>query len=264
MPKDVARRARILVTNDDGVQASGLLALAQALRSLAEVVIVAPDHNWSAAGHSKTMHKPLRVWPTHLADGSEALVSTGSPTDCVALALLGLVSERPDLIVSGINQGANLGHDVTYSGTVAAAMEGAIGGVSGIAVSLDSYDGETFDVAARFAALLTRQVMARAAQVPLLLNLNVPALPEEQIAGIQVTRLGNRHYRDALVERRDPRGRSYYWIGGEPLAGVPESGTDTAALAAGYVSVTPILLDLTDYDRLAELARWDLIWPPRE
>jgi 5'-nucleotidase len=142
-------------------------------------------------------------------------------------------------------------------------MESVIGGVSAIAISLDSYEAEEFDLAARFAALLARQVLAHAGGAPLLLNVNVPALREEQIVGAQITRLGNRLYRDALVERSDPRGRSYYWIGGEPPAGVPESGTDIGALATGYISVTPILLDLTDHARLAELQGWDLAFPPR-
>ena len=262
MPQNNGTRPHILVTNDDGVQSNGLLALVLALRPIADVTVVAPDHNWSAAGHSKTMHKPLRVWPSLLADGSEALVSTGSPSDCVALALLGLVPGRPDLIVSGINQGANLGHDLTYSGTVAAAMESVIGGISAIAISLDSYESEEFDVAARFAALLAREVLRQRDAPPLLLNANVPALPESQIRGTQITRLGSRLYRDALVERKDPRGRSYFWIGGDPPAGVPEAGTDVGALEAGYVSVTPILLDLTDHARLQTLRTWQLAFPP--
>ncbi|MFH1084610.1 MAG: 5'/3'-nucleotidase SurE [Chloroflexota bacterium] len=250
----------ILVTNDDGLQAPGLLALTQALRTVAEVAVFAPDHNWSAAGHSKTMHKPLRVHAARLADGTPALTSNGSPSDCVALALLGLVPRRPALVVSGINQGANLGHDLTYSGTVAAAMESVIAGISAIAVSLDSYEATEFAPAARFAALLAARVLT-AAGPPLLLNVNVPALAEGQISGAQITRLGNRVYRDALVERRDPRGQLYYWIGGEPPAGVPEAGTDIGALSAGHISVTPVLLDLTDHGRLAELRRWDLALP---
>jgi len=251
----------ILVTNDDGIQAPGLLALVQALQAVAEVAVFAPDHNWSAAGHSKTMHKPLRVHPARLADGTPALTGNGSPSDCVALALLGLVPRRPDLVVSGINQGANVGHDLTYSGTVAAAMESVIAGISAIAVSLDSYESGAFLPAAHFAAQLAAHVLAVRPTAPLLLNVNVPALPQSQIRGAQATRLGSRVYRDALVERRDPRGQSYYWIGGEPPAGVPEEGTDIGALATGYISVTPILLDLTDHARLQELRAWDLTLP---
>jgi 5'-nucleotidase len=256
-------RPRVLLTNDDGIAAPGLLALKQALSKVAEVAVIAPEHNWSAAGHSKTMHKPLRTHATHLADGSEALVASGSPSDCVALALLGLLGYRPDLLVSGINLGANVGHDLTYSGTVAAAMEGLIGGVTALAVSLDSYKAEEFGVAARFAAYLVGHVWAMHLQQPLLLNVNVPALPEQEIRGVQVTRLGHRLYRDALVERQDPRGKTYYWIGGEPPGGLPEEGTDIGALAAGDISVTPILLDLTDYAQLPLLRAWNLAFPAR-
>jgi 5'-nucleotidase len=264
MPENESDRPHILVTNDDGVQSAGLLELVQALSAFAHVIIVAPDHNWSAAGHSKTMHKPLRVSPGVLADGTQALVTTGSPSDCVALALLGLVPQKPDLVVSGINQGANVGHDLTYSGTVAAAMESVIGGVSAIAISLDSYELETFDIAAAFAARLAKHILAHAGNHPLLLNVNVPAIPASELQGTQITRLGSRLYRDALIERKDPRGRSYYWIGGDPPDGVAEVGTDIGALAAGYISVTPILLDLTDYAELEALRSWEIRYPHRE
>jgi 5'-nucleotidase len=250
-------RPLILVSNDDGITAPGILALAQALQPVGEVRIIAPEHNWSAAGHTKTMHKPLRVWPgQRLGDGSEVLVTSGSPSDCVALALLGLLPRKPDLVVSGINLGANVGHDLTYSGTVAAAMESVIGGISAIAISLDAYEPTDWSVAARFAAYLAKQVLAQSLSEPLLLNVNVPALPEGEIKGVQITRLGQRIYRDALDERKDPRGKVYYWIGGDAPVGVPEEGTDIGALAAGYISVTPILLDLTDYARLAALRAW--------
>jgi len=159
-------RPLVLLTNDDGVQAPGLLALAQALHSL-NVFVIAPDHNWSASGHSKTMHKPLRAWATELADGSKALATSGSPSDCVAMALLGLLDQTPDLIVSGVNLGANIGHDLTYSGTVAAAMEGVIGGVPAIAVSLDTYEAGHYDVAARFTAQLVERVLETSLSDPL-------------------------------------------------------------------------------------------------
>ena len=252
------RRARVLLTNDDGVHAPGLLALAERLGELADVAIIAPDHNWSAAGHGKTMHKPLRVWPAELANGFSALMTNGSPTDCVALGLLGLLEDRPDLVVSGINLGANVGHDLTYSGTVAAAMEGFIGGVTAIAASLDTYEVEDFCTAAHFVAGLTRYILDARLNEPLLLNVNVPALPEKDIQGVRVTRLGRRVYRDALVRRVDPRGRSYYWIGGEPPVGIPEKGTDIGALAEGYVSITPLSLDLTDHSKASLLRTWEL------
>jgi 5'-nucleotidase len=248
----------ILLTNDDGVTAPGLLALAGALRHVGEVAVIAPEHNWSASGHSKTMHKPLRVRPTLLSDGTEALMASGSPSDCVALALLGVLERTPDLVVSGINQGANVGHDLTYSGTVSAAMEAVIAGIPGIAVSLDSYTDARFDVAAAFAARLARAVLASPRERPLLLNVNVPALTEQEIRGVMITRLGQRIYRDALVKRSDPRGQVYYWIGGEPPEGIPEQGTDIGALSEGYISITPVALDLTDRDAIDALEGWGL------
>lgn len=263
MSEPQAARPYILLTNDDGIAAPGLLALAQALGDMAELAIVAPEHNWSASGHSKTMHKPLRVRPARLANGAEALMASGSPSDCVALALLGLLERRPALVISGINQGANVGHDLTYSGTVSAAMEAVIGGVPAMAVSLDSSDDARFEVAATFAARLAMALLANEPERPLLLNVNVPALPQEQIRGVLVTRLGQRVYRDALVKRTDPRGQLYYWIGGDPPEGIPEEGTDIGALAQGYVSVTPVALDLTDHDALAVIRGWALdLWPP--
>ncbi|MCD6519945.1 MAG: 5'/3'-nucleotidase SurE [Anaerolineae bacterium] len=254
----------ILLTNDDGIYAPGLIPLARALERVGQVIVIAPEHNWSAAGHSKTMHKPLRVWSIELSDGTEALASNGSPSDCVALALLGIVERPPQLVVSGINLGANVGTDLTYSGTVAAAMEAVIWGISGIAVSLDSFTPNTYEAAAHFTAQLAQRVLAAGLEEPLLLNVNVPNLPEEEIKGVQITRLGRRLYRDALVKRLDPRGRPYYWIGGDPPEGIPEEGTDIGALTEGYISVTPILLDLTDYARLPLLASWELTFPLKE
>ncbi len=253
-----ARRPLLLVSNDDGVLAPGLLALRAELSRVGDTAIVAPEHNWSAAGHSKTLHKPLRVSEVTLADGSTALAASGSPSDCVALALLGILERRPELVVSGINLGANVGNDLTYSGTVAATMEAAIWGVTAIAVSLDSYEPGGYQVAARFAARLVERVLQDSPSYPLLLNVNVPAIPEGAIRGVRITRLGQRIYRDALVKRLDPRGRPYYWIGGEPPSGRPEPGTDIGALAEGYISVTPLRLDLTDHDQIARLAAWNL------
>lgn len=250
----------ILVTNDDGVNSPGLLALAREMRSLGEVSVLAPDHNWSASGHVKTLHRPLRVKEVQLADGTRALASDGAPSDCVALAVLGLLPTKIDLVVSGINPNANLGHDVTYSGTVTAAMEAAIWGLPGVAVSLDYEEyGEgslDFGPTARVAHQVVARVIAQGLPKDTLLNVNVPDLPEEQIKGIKITRQGLRVYRDLLVSREDPRGRPYYWIGGEAPTGVPEDGTDFGALAEGYVSITPVQLDLTAYRAMEELAGW--------
>lgn len=255
------RQALILLSNDDGAYAPGLLALRRALAEVGEVAVVAPEHNWSAAGHTKTLHKPLRVNRVELPDGAPALVTSGSPSDCVALALLGLLERQPDLVVSGVNLGANVGHDLTYSGTVAAAMEGVIWGITAIAVSLDSYELRDFDVAARFAARLARQVLQEDLGHPMLLNVNVPAHAAEEIKGVRITRLGQRIYRDALIVREDPRGRPYYWIGGEPPSGTPEEGTDIGALSQGYISVTPVRLDLTDHEGIRRLESWSLRFP---
>jgi 5'-nucleotidase len=248
----------ILVTNDDGVQAPGLLALAQAMRGLGQVTVLAPERNWSACGHVKTLDRPLRVHETQLADGSLALTTDGAPSDCVALALLGIATQKIDLVVSGINPYANLGHDITYSGTVTAAMEAVIGGVMGVAVSLES-NGRTRDYApaANLAARLVSKLLHERLPEGVLLNMNVPCLPQEQIKGFQVTRQGMSIYRDVLDCRQDPRGQSYYWIGGDPPIGQPEDGTDFAALAAGYVSVTPLQLDLTAHKMLEKLQGWE-------
>ena len=252
----------VLLTNDDGIQSPELLALAQHVSQVAYIAIVAPEHNWSAAGHTKTMHKPLRVSHTKLLNGQPALAASGSPSDCVALVLLGLLGTQPSLVISGINVGANVGHDLTYSGTVSAAMEAVIGGVPAVAISLDSYESADPRLAAQFAAELVPRVLAHHQAHPLLLNVNVPVLPEGEMRGVQVTRLGRRLYRDALIERSDPRGRSYYWIGGDPPEGVPEEGTDIGALAQGYISVTPIRLDMTDVKALEGLRAWNLGLPP--
>ncbi len=249
----------ILVTNDDGVQAPGLLALVLEMRKLGSVTVLAPDHNWSASGHVKTMDRPLRVRETRLGDGSQALTSDGAPSDCVALALLGVVEHKIDLVVSGINPHANIGHDVTYSGTVTAAMEAVIAGVPGIAVSLDSKPGAgelDYGPAARYAARVVRQVQTRGLAQGVLLNVNVPCIPEPEIKGVRITRQGMRVYRDALDARTDPRGKPYYWIGGEFPTGVEEEGTDFGELQAGWVSVTPLQLDLTATFALAGLKNW--------
>jgi len=247
----------VLLTNDDGVNAHGLLALKQAMARIAEVVVIAPEHNWSAAGHTKTMHKPLRVNQVTLRDGTPAYTSSGSPSDCVALGVLGLLGRTPDLVISGINNGPNLGSDLTYSGTVTAAMEGLIAGIRSMAVSLDNSEGGDFEFAGEIAARLAEEFTASGLPPHILLNVNVPAIPRAEVKGLRVTRLGRRIYRDALVVRQDPYGRDYYWIGGEPPEGVMEEGTDVWAIANGYVSVTPVHLDMTDYKTLERIRDWE-------
>lgn len=251
---------RILLTNDDGIDAPGLLALRQAVADLGEVIVFAPDHNWSAAGHTKTMHKPLRVEEVTLPDGTQALASNGAPSDCVALAVLGLVTQPIDLVISGINMGANLGYDITYSGTVAGAMEGVVSGIPAIAVSQEYENGAevSFDLAAQVARAVALLVLERGLPSDTFLNVNCPVQPARLPPEVVITRLGRRVYRDALVRRTDPRGRPYYWIGGEPPTGVPEEGTDVGALARGQVSITPITMDMTHYRFLADLRTWPL------
>lgn len=256
----------ILVTNDDGVTAPGLLALAEAMRQFGKVSIVAPDHDWSGGGHVKTLNRPLRVRRVKLADGSEALTSDGAPSDCVALALMGLLKDKVDLVVSGVNTAANLGHDVTYSGTVTAVMEGIIWGVPGIAVSLDGRSTSTFELdyalAVDVAVTVMRTVLQNELPKGIFLNVNVPHVLADQFKGIRLTRQGLRVYRDRLDKRTDPRGNDYYWIGGDRPTGVPHEGTDVGALFAGYASVTPLELDLTAFHAMPLLEAW--LWSLKE
>ena len=248
--------AQILITNDDGVTSPGLLALKQALAAVGDVTVFAPDRNWSAAGHSKTMHKPLRISRVKLADGSPAYTTNGAPSDCVGLALLGAIPNLPDLVVSGINQGGNLGHDITYSGTVAGAMEAVVGGIPSIAVSLDAREWSDFRAVTDVVASLARAILADGLPANTFLNVNAPPLPSDEVKGVLVTRLGQRVYRDVLVEREDPQGRPYFWIGGEPPTGIVEDGTDYGAVARGYISVTPLSMDMTDVKFMQQLGQW--------
>jgi 5'-nucleotidase len=254
--------ANILVTNDDGVTAPGLLALVQEMRKLGNVSVLAPDRNWSASGHVKTMHRPLRVKLVRLSDGTEAYASDGAPSDCVALALLGLIEGKIDLVVSGINPNANIGHDVTYSGTVTAAMEAVIHGKPGMAVSVDSPENHLgildYTTAARSARQVAQLFFKVGFPSETVLNVNIPYMEEKNLKGMRITRQGLRVYRDQLDRRKDPRGVDYYWIGGEAPVGIPEKGTDYGAMKAGYVSITPLQLDLTNNQALETLKNLDL------
>jgi 5'-nucleotidase len=245
---------RILISNDDGIRATGIRALEAALAPLGDVWVVAPDREQSAASHSLSLYRPLRV--EQLDDRHFAV--DGTPTDAVNLAINGIMKIRPDLVVSGINHGGNLGDDITYSGTVSAAMEGTLLGVPSIAVSLAARDSLEFGPAAEFAARLAAAVGARGLPRDTLLNVNVPGLPLDQLRGYRITRQGKRRYGDAIVEHLDPRGRKYYWIGGDaPIwERVPES--DFLAVERGFVSVTPLHLALTDEPLRERLAGWRL------
>jgi 5'-nucleotidase len=247
----------VLVTNDDGVTAPGILALAQEISTLSQVSILAPDRNWSGGGHVKTIDRPLRVHDVMLPGGLEAFASDGAPSDCVALALLGFFPDKIDLVVSGINPMPNLGHDVTYSGTVTAAMEAVIWGVPGIAFSLDPQqnplDAIDYSPAARIARQIVANILRNRMPAGIFLNVNIPRNP---IRGMRITRQGLRVYRDRLDQRIDPRGRPYFWIGGDAPTGLPEEGTDFGALAEGYVSITPLQLDLTAYPAIQAYKKW--------
>ncbi len=234
-------RPRILVTNDDGVFSEGIERLAAALAQVGEVYTVAPDQERSAAGHSLTLQHPLRAKLV----GPQRWSVDGTPTDCVNWGVLHLMrEERPKLLFSGINLGLNLGDDVTYSGTVSAAFEGTLIGISSVAISQEIETGFTFDAAAAFAVRLAGHLLERPLPPGTLVNVNVPA---GEPRGVRVGRQGRRRYGETVIEKKDPRGRPYYWIGATPPQGEFEQGTDLAAVEEKYISMTPLHLDLTDY-----------------
>ena len=249
----------ILVTNDDGIHALGLLALTQAMQSLGDVTVLAPNKNWSASGHSKTLGRPLRVDETTLTGGTPALSTDGAPSDCVALAMLGLI-DPVNLVVTGINPHANIGDDVTYSGTVTSAMEAIIGGVPGLAFSLETdrnLKEHDYAPAGEIARRVAKKVIEEGLQKDILLSTNIPYLPLDEIKGFKITKLGERIYLDELVSRVDPFGRPYHWIGGEHPTGKMISDTDFGAINEGYVSITPLQLDMTARDEMARLEKWE-------
>jgi 5'-nucleotidase len=243
---------RILVSNDDGYRAPGLAALARAMAQLGDVTVVAPERNRSGASNSLTLDYPLRV---QVADNGYFYVD-GTPTDCVHLAVTGLLTQEPDLVVSGINAGANLGDDVLYSGTVAAAMEGRFLGLPAIAVSLVGQEPRHYTTAAEVAKRLVMRLRSRPLPADTILSVNVPDMPWEELAGFEATRLGHRHKAEPVIKSQDPRGRAIYWVG---AAGPEEDagpGTDFFALRHGRVSITPLQVDLTRYAALDAVAGW--------
>ncbi len=243
----------ILLCNDDGVRSEGMAALAGAMKELGTVYIVAPDRDRSAASHSLTLAHPLRVEKL----GPRTFSVDGTPTDCVNLGVNGILKgKKIGLLVSGINAGANLGDDITYSGTVSAAMEGTILGIPSFAVSLVTRSKFRFEVASEYALIVGRKVMHQKLPDDTLLNVNVPNVPREKISGVRMTRMGKRIYGDVIVEKRDPRGRKYYWIGGDYLSSEEVPGSDLEAIEDDYVSITPIHLDLTNYSALRTLRKW--------
>lgn len=241
----------ILVTNDDGIQAQGLAVLAAALEAVGAVWVYAPDRQQSAVGHGVSLHRPLRVTQVK----KQWFMVDGTPTDCVMLAVRDLLDTRPDLVVSGINAGANLGDDVTYSGTVAGAYEGMLLGIPSFAVSDAHYDPKHIDSAATFAVTLARHILEQGLPADTMLNVNVPDAPYSKIKGVAFTRMGHRDYRDEIITREDPRGGMYYWIGGSEPSHLKETGTDFEAVEAGRISITPLHRDLTNYAALELLAK---------
>jgi 5'-nucleotidase len=243
---------RILLSNDDGYLAQGLVTLAQALAKYADISVVAPDKNRSAASNSLTLEMPLR------AQSSENgfIRVDGTPTDCVHLAITGLLEHEPDMVIAGINHGANLGDDVLYSGTVAAATEGRFLGFPAIAISLNSSDPKHFDTAAQVAVTLMQQIMNKPLPRDTLLNVNVPDIALSELKGYQVTRLGQRHKSEPVVKAQDQRGREIYWVGPPGSAQDAGEGTDFYAIKMGYVSITPLQLDLTRYEQMEIIKAW--------
>jgi 5'-nucleotidase len=247
----------ILVSNDDGIHSEGLLALEASLRRVGDVYTVAPEREQTSMSHALTLHRPLRVREL----GGNRMAVDGTPTDCVKLALTGLLPKRPDLVVSGINKGPNLGDDIIYSGTVSAALEGALLGVPAIAVSLATFENFNFEPAAEFTATLITRIQEPGIPRDMLLNVNVPPIAKEQMQGWRFTRQGKRHYSETIVERVDPRGKKYYWIGGDDLGFAEDEGTDCVAIRDGCISVTPLQVDLTNFKLLQENCLPVFNWP---
>jgi 5'-nucleotidase len=243
---------RILLSNDDGYQSEGLAALAEALRDLAELVIVAPDRNQSGASHSLTLEMPLRVGRTR--EGTYYV--NGTPTDCVHLAITGLLDEEPDMVVAGINHGANLGDDVLYSGTVAAAVEGRFLGLPAIAVSLVGQNPRHFATAGSAVRQLLQRLQAEPLPPDTILNVNVPDVPVDALRGFAATRLGYRHRSEPVVQAEDPKGRPVFWVGAAGAGQDAGPGTDFHAVENGLVSVTPLHMDLTRHAALPALTAW--------
>lgn len=245
-----------LLTNDDGIHAPGLNALADAMQSVAEVVVAAPDRERSATSHSLTLHSPLRA--EEIRSGFFSI--DGTPTDCVNLGIHGLFKRRPDIVISGINSGANMGDDITYSGTVAAAMEATLMGVPAFAISLAHEGSKPADYrpAAQFAVKLAQALSHNRLPADTFLNVNVPQIDAESFSGVRLTRQGKRVYGDLVIENIDPRGRKYYWIGAGDLHFKDVEGTDFHAVHRHATSITPLHLDLTNYRSFENLAGWDI------
>ncbi|WP_155320591.1 5'/3'-nucleotidase SurE [Desulfosarcina alkanivorans] len=248
----------VMLTNDDGIHAPGLGALFDAFSSRHQVTVVAPDRERSAVGHGITLHQPIRFEETRVNGGMAGFAVSGTPADCVKLGLAELLDTPPDLVVSGINPGANVGINVNYSGTVAAAKEAAMAGIPAMAVSIISPGDRHVGAAARFAEALSRRVTGQALPAGTFLNVNFPDLPMDRIRGVRWSRQGAGGVARHFEKRRDPRDRIYYWQGCDSQSADDPPDVDGAALGNRYISITPIKCDMTDYDALRELARWNI------
>lgn len=259
MPKTGGVSLRILLTNDDGIGAAGIQALWHELSKIAEIIVVAPDVERSATSQAITVHSPIRVDQYHFDNPRiSGWRVGGTPADCVKIALEALLKEPPDVIVSGINHGPNLGTDVLYSGTVSAAIEGALHGIPAIAISLDTGEHSDFQPAAEFAAVLVQNITNRVLPPNTLLNVNVPSLPSTELTGVAITKLGIRQYENSFERRHDPRGRMYYWMGGSILDNDNDEDSDIVAVKQSKISVTPIHFDLTNYGIMDLVKSWKL------
>lgn len=248
---------RILVSNDDGIYSNGIRALVEGLVQENEVYVIAPDRERSATGHSLTLHRPLRLDEvTHLPGVKAAYETDGTPSDCVKLAIRAILKEPPDVVISGINHGPNMGCDVMYSGTVSAAMEGAIFDIPSIAISFNDYKPQDFSCAVHFVSKLLKFIPKIKFPPRTLLNVNVPSVPFCNVAGVEITSLGVRPYNDYFEKRVDPRGKTYYWLGGSPMEEDELPGTDVYAVRNNLISITPVTIHMTNDKMLGELKEW--------
>ncbi len=251
---------KIVITNDDGIEAEGIKCLPKAISKLGDVYVVAPKTPQSAGSHSTTLHKPLRIAEYSLNLGEKKAMSvSGSPADCVLLAVDVLVKGKVDLVISGINEGPNIGSDVIYSGTVAGAREGSLNGIPSIAISLAAYKDLNFDAAGKFAYLFVKTVLEKKIS-NIYFNINIPNIPEQEIKGVKFVKQGNRSYKDRVFKGKDPFGKTYYWIGGTVVEN-NEKNTDNEAVKNGFIAVTPMSTDMTDYSALKEIKKWKIRFP---
>lgn len=252
----------VLLTNDDGIYSKGLISLAKMISKIAKIYIVAPDRERSAISHAITMHKPLRAKKVTIPEMPKHSIEqcwkvNGTPSDCVKLAIEALLKNKPDLVLSGINKGANLGTDIMYSGTVSAAIEAAMAEIPAVAFSITSYNTINYDYSTKFAKKLCKKIMENQLS-NVLLNVNIPYLNKHKIKGVYITYLGQRKYKNVFVRRKDPRGKVYYWLAGDVVETTEDVGSDIWAVRNGYISITPLHFDLTKYSVIEDIRKWGL------